>query len=153
MLTEDVKKYAEKSVLCWLATVSDDGTPNVSPKEIFAVEDDTHILIANIASPESVRNIRSNPQVCVSFIDVLVQKGYKVKGAATLIHKKEKAYAQRVSPLKALTGEAFPIHMIIAIEVKEVQPIVAPRYRLYPETTEQMQIESALLTYGVSAEA
>ena len=152
MLTDDVKKYAKRSVLCWLATVSKDGMPNVSPKEIFTTEGDTHILIANIASPNSVRNIRSNPQVCVSFIDVFVQKGYKVKGVATLIHKTEAAYVQRVTPLKALAGEAFPIHTIIAVEVKEIQPIIAPRYRLYPKTTEQMQVEGALLTYGVGVE-
>lgn len=151
MLTDDLKKYAKRSVLCWLATVSDDGMPTVSPKEIFATEGDTHILIANIASPNSVCNIYSNPQVCVSFVDVFVQKGYKAKGIATLIHKAEPTYVQRVKPLKALSREAFPIHTIIAVEIKEVQPIIAPRYRLYPETTEQMQVESALLTYGVSA--
>ncbi len=35
MLTSDIKKYIDQSVLCWLATVSKDGIPNVSPKEIF----------------------------------------------------------------------------------------------------------------------
>ncbi|MCB0658923.1 MAG: pyridoxamine 5'-phosphate oxidase family protein, partial [Saprospiraceae bacterium] len=31
-LTSDVKKYLDRSVLCWLATISPDGSPNVSPK-------------------------------------------------------------------------------------------------------------------------
>ncbi len=151
MLTTEVKKYADKSVLCWLATVSDDGIPNVSPKEIFVTEGDKHILIANIASPKSVKNIKSNPNVCVSFIDIFVQKGYKIKGIAKLIRKTESAYGQRVKVLKVLAGDAFPIHSIIEIEVEDVQPIIAPSYRLYPETTEQMQIESAMLIYGVQA--
>ncbi len=71
MLTAKVKKSIEQSALCWLAT-SKDSLPNVSPKEIFGAEDDTHVSIAHIASSSSVQNIRSNPNVCVSFIDVFV---------------------------------------------------------------------------------
>jgi len=32
-----------------------------------------------------------------------------------------------------------------------VQPILAPSYRFYPETTEQVQTEKAYVTYGVQA--
>lgn len=60
-------------VLCWWATADEQGQPNVSPKEVFAVVDDQHLLIANIASPVSVRNIQHNPKVCVSIIDIFVQ--------------------------------------------------------------------------------
>ena len=92
MLTEDIKYYASKSVLCWLATVSAKGQPNVSPKELFVTEHDTHVLIANVASPTSVRNIRENPRVCVSFIDIFVQKGYKLQGIATEASQTLQAY-------------------------------------------------------------
>ena len=47
------------SVLCWLATVDDHGMPNVSPKEIFCCHGERELLIANIASPQSVRNIKA----------------------------------------------------------------------------------------------
>ena len=78
MLSSEVQNSAAHSVLCWLATVDGNGQPNVSPKEIFAAFDTEHLVIANIASPSSVRNIEVNPLVCVSFIDVFVQKGFKV---------------------------------------------------------------------------
>jgi predicted pyridoxine 5'-phosphate oxidase superfamily flavin-nucleotide-binding protein len=64
-------------VLCWLATVDEAGRPNVSPKEIFTAHGDDHLLIAHLASPGSVRNLRARPEVCVSFVDVFVQKGFK----------------------------------------------------------------------------
>ena len=35
MLTTEMKKYIDKSVLCWLATSNAENIPNVSPKEIF----------------------------------------------------------------------------------------------------------------------
>ena len=73
MLTADILKYIDQSVLCWLATADKDGQPNVSPKEIFAYHNGD-ILIANIMSPQSVKNIKANPKVAVSFIDLLTQK-------------------------------------------------------------------------------
>lgn len=151
MLSTDVKHYIDQSVLCWLATASKNGTPNVSPKEMFIAEDDHHLLIANIASPQSVINIKDNPIVCVSFVDVFVQKGYKLKGFAKNINKDDAEYTERVTPLKRLAGESFPIHSVIAIEITEIEAIVAPRYRLYPDTTEEMQIQSAMHTYRVRA--
>ena len=60
MLSSEVQNSAAHSVLCWLATVDGNGQPNVSPKEIFAVFDTEHLVVANIASPTSVRNIEVN---------------------------------------------------------------------------------------------
>jgi hypothetical protein len=57
MLSPEVQESATRSVLCWLATVDEVGQPNVSPKEIFAGFDSNHLVIANIASPKSGRNI------------------------------------------------------------------------------------------------
>jgi ribosomal-protein-alanine N-acetyltransferase len=54
MLSSEVQNSAAHSVLCWLATVDGNGQPNVSPKEIFAVFDTEHLVVANIASPTSV---------------------------------------------------------------------------------------------------
>ncbi|MFK5037181.1 pyridoxamine 5'-phosphate oxidase family protein, partial [Klebsiella pneumoniae] len=70
MITEEVKNYIDKSVLCWLATSNRQNEPNVSPKEIFTYKDDKTLLIANIASPNSIANINENPNVCVSFVDI-----------------------------------------------------------------------------------
>ena len=77
ILIEAIKQSIDKSILCWLATVSDAGMPNVSPKEIFQYYREDRVIIANIASPQSIKNIEQNPNICVSFIDILVQKGYQ----------------------------------------------------------------------------
>ena len=85
MLTPEIIASAERSVLCWLATVDGQGQPNVSPKEIFRLMPPASLAIANIASPCSVRNVRANGKVCVAFVDVFVQKGYKLLGDARVI--------------------------------------------------------------------
>ena len=150
MLTPSIRESASRSVLCWLATVDESGQPNVSPKEIFAVVDSTHIAIANIASPTSVRNVKSNAHVCVSFIDVFVQKGYKVVGIARNVSQQDAEFSRWVAPLRAMAGPRFPIHSVILVQAVAVEPIVAPSYRLFAdETTEHSQVASAMRAYGV----
>ena len=153
MLSPEVLDYASRSVLCWLATVDESGQPNVSPKEIFAGFDAEHLVVANIASPRSVRNVESNPHVCISFIDVFVQKGFKVLGTARIVRRQDADYLHWARPLQAMAGDRFPIHSVIVVRATEVEPIVAPSYRLYAaETTEQSQVQSAMRTYRVQTE-
>jgi uncharacterized protein len=138
MLSNEVQISAARSVLCWLATVNENGQPNVSPKEIFAAFDTEHLVIANIASPNSVRNIEVNPLVCISFIDVFVQKGFKVKGAARNVRRKDTDFSHWAAPLEAKAGPRFPIHSVLVVRATAIEPIL-----------EQSQVVSALRTYGV----
>ena len=84
-LTKEIKESIDKSVLCWLTTVSAENIPNVSPKEIFNYFGTDKVIIANIASPQTVCNIKINKNVCISFIDILLQKGFQIKGKAEII--------------------------------------------------------------------
>lgn len=149
LLTPDIQDCIARSVLCWLATVDADGRPNVSPKEIYAAFDDSHLVIAHIASPTSVRNIGANPVVCVSFVDVFVQKGWKLHGEAEVVPADDPRFAVLARPLAAMTGGKFPIHAVIDVRVTAAAPIVAPSYRLVPGTTEASQVAAAMATYGV----
>jgi len=149
MFTHEVTKYIEKSILCWLATSDKDNFPNVSPKEMFTHFEENKILIANIASPNSVQNILENSNACVSFVDVFVQKGFKIKGKAKIISKEDADFEIKVKPLTALYSDKFPISAVIEITVQKTASIQAPSYFLYPEITEEMQIKSAMDTYKV----
>ncbi len=151
MMDEAVLRCVERSVLCWLATADAEGRPSVSPKEIFAARGATQLVIANIASPGSVRNIRKNPNVCVSVIDVFRQKGYKLLGRAENVLRSDSRFDSLCEPLVVMTKGLFPIHSVIEVEVTQVAPILAPSYRLVPGTTEEGQVEAALRAYGVRA--
>jgi predicted pyridoxine 5'-phosphate oxidase superfamily flavin-nucleotide-binding protein len=135
LLTEAVHAAAHRSVLCWLATVDAQGQPNVSPKEVWAVVDEKHVVVGNIASPVTARNIAGQPQVCLSFIDVFVQKGYKLQGVAREVLAQDRDYSVWAAPLLAMTGTRFPLRSVLLIEVVSVQPIVALSYLFYPEET------------------
>ena len=151
-MTADVQKYIEQSILCWLATADESGDPNVSPKEIFLYGGNNNILIANIASPNSVQNIAVNSRVCVSFIDVFEQKGVKVKGTAKVLKLGEDLYDEYLAKLRVLADERFPIQSIIDVNIDIVSSIKAPSYFLFPDLTHEQQVQSGLKTYGVIRE-
>ncbi|KAA0971228.1 pyridoxamine 5'-phosphate oxidase family protein [Aureimonas fodinaquatilis] len=141
----------QNSVLCWLATVDSSGTPNVTPKEIFSSYGDDRIVVADIASTNTVRNIRSHPTVCVSFIDIFRQRGFKVVGSATIIGPEEPDFAIVGADLLRLAGVDFPIRHVISIHMERVSRIWAPSYALFPDRTEEERIQVAYDTYGVVA--
>lgn len=145
-LTNEVKLSMGKSVLCWLATVSVDGQPNTSPKEVFTYYDD-HIIIANIASPRSAANIKQHNQVCVSFVDILEQRGFKIYGTATLLHHTHGEFAARAKCLQQITQGLYPFTTIIDVDVTAISKIVAPSYFLFPEQSVADKVHAARKRY------
>jgi predicted pyridoxine 5'-phosphate oxidase superfamily flavin-nucleotide-binding protein len=129
MLTKDVLHCIDRSVLCWLATVDKTGTPNVSPKEVFAAHGSNNLLVADIASPNSVHNIQLNPNVCISFVDEFAQeaqKGYKLKGKAEIIPPTDARYPEMEASLQTITEGIFRINNIISVNVTDLEPILVP---------------------------
>lgn len=147
-LNKEIKKYMDTSILCWLATVSSDGIPNVSPKEVFNYFGENKIIVANIASPQTIKNIIQNEHVCISFIDILVQKGFQLKGKAKIIDSTNTQYPEMENILLEMTGGKFPFETITVINIEHTKPIIAPKYILYPETTEEQQVEDTKRIYG-----
>lgn len=149
-INEAMRTDIENSVLCWLATVDAEGTPNVTPKEIFSAYGDDRIVVADIASTNTVRNIRLHPKVCVSFIDVFRQRGFKVVGHATIIAPDDADFETVGADLLKMVGDDFPIRHLISIKIEKVSRIWAPSYTLFPDRTEDERLQSAYKTYGVT---
>jgi len=143
-----LEEYAARSVLCWLATVDVTGAPNLSPKEVFGLVDG-RIVIANIASPRSSRNLRSNPRVCVSLLDIFEQKGVRVAGLGAVCSADDVEMVGARALLNTRTEGRFPFSEIFVIEVGDVQPFSAPSWHLYPEVDPAERRTGVLRTYGV----
>jgi predicted pyridoxine 5'-phosphate oxidase superfamily flavin-nucleotide-binding protein len=148
-LNDSIKASIDESVLCWLATADEKGVPNVSPKELFTYDSDHCLVIANIASPGSIKNIKVNAKVCVSFVHVLKQKGFQLKGVAELITNKDSRFSAKAEKLELMAGKAFPFYSLISVKIERAKPIVAPSYLLYPDTTEEQMVRGAMQTYGL----
>lgn len=151
IINPDVKSCIEKAVLCWLASVNQEGKPNVSPKEIFALYDDEHIAIADIASPITVRNIKNNAEVCFSAIDIFSQSGFKITGTAQIHAADADIYPQLRASLSHLLTTEYVVRNIILLKVENVSKILAPSYHIHPKRTEEEHRERTYKTYGVRA--
>lgn len=149
MLTPTIQTSIDKCVLCWLATVDAQGQPNVSPKELFTYVGTQHIAIAQLMSPQSVQNVRQQPQACLSFVDVFVQKGYKIKGHMQLYTVRDTDFERYAAKLQQLAGDAYPFKMVMVLDVAQIEEIIAPSYRWYPEIPQEERMASAMQAYGV----
>jgi uncharacterized protein len=151
-INKAVRTDIENSVLCWLATVDAAGMPNVSPKEIFHHYEHDRIVIADIASSNSVSNIKAHPAVCVSFIDVFRQRGFKITGQATIIAPDAEDFSVVGADLLKMAGDDYPIRNVISVKIGRISRIWAPSYALFPERSETERMLDAYRTYGVHPE-
>ena len=148
-LNEAVRTDAANSVLCWLATVGEDGVPSVTPKEIFACHGDDRIVIADIASSGSLRNIAVRPAVCVSFVDIFRQRGFKIAGTAEIVARDHPEFSSLAVDLLRMAGSGFPIRNVVSVRVLRISRIWAPSYALFPSRSEEERMRDAYETYGV----
>ncbi len=149
IITDDMRDIVKATRLCFVATVDDDGTPNLSPKSSLMVYDDDHLVFANIASPNTVRNLRRNPAIEINAIDIFLRRGYRFKGTAELMPPGTPEYDFVAEPFWADNGKQFPVHEIAKVHVARAAPMLSPAYTYIDEITEDMLREAYLAKYGV----
>jgi uncharacterized protein len=128
-LSEDMKRVVEEQRLGFYATVSEDGSPNLSPKGSTFVLDDDHLFFADYRSPQTVANIRRGSLVEVNVVDPLARKGYRFKGPALVRDPGSDVYERCMAELRAAGSTlADRVRTIVVVEVREARPLVSPVY-------------------------
>ena len=151
VITDDMRRVIESTRLAFVATVNPDGTPNLSPKSSLAVLDDNRIGFADIASPNTVRNLKANPAIEVNAIDIFMRRGYRFRGTATLEPPGSEIFAMIAEPFWAENGRDFPIHGVVNIAVEKALPVLSPAYTFIEGVTEEALREAYYRKYGVGA--
>jgi len=88
MLTPAMKDLIATFPLGFVATITPDGAPAVSPKGTFLVLDDTTLAYGDIRSPGTRANLAANPAVEVNFVDPFKRKAVRASGLA-IVHGKD----------------------------------------------------------------
>jgi uncharacterized protein len=137
ILTEDMKRVVREQRLGFVATVCPDGTPNLSPKGTTTVWDDEHMVFADIRSPGTVENLRSNPIVEINVVDPLLRKGYRFKGTAEVLaggpRFEEITHFYEAGDDGADAGVADArrrIRSVVLVKVEQALPLISPAYDL-----------------------
>jgi len=131
VLTDDMKHVVTEHRLGFVATVCADGTPNVSPKGTTAVYDDDHLVFADLRSPGTIRNLRTNPSIEINVVDVLVRKGYRFKGTAT-VHSEGEVVERTLALYEELGFGDYSerIRAVVLVKVDRALPLTSPAYDL-----------------------
>jgi uncharacterized protein len=128
VLTSEMKRVVEDE-LGFIATVCPDGTPNLSPKGTTAVWDDDHLVFADLRSPRTIANLRSNPSIEINVVDQLVRKGYRFKGTAA-VHSDGEVFERGIQFYedRGTVKARERIRAIVVITVERAVPITSPAY-------------------------
>ncbi len=126
-IPENVKQFLSTQKLGYVATISDDDTPNLSPKGTIISWDD-QLAFADIRSPNTMRNLEKNPHLEINVIDPLLRKGFRFKGKGTVI-KDGSVYDAILSHYRQI-GVKSPIGGIVLVDVTEISEVTSPLYDL-----------------------
>jgi uncharacterized protein len=128
-LSADMQRVVREQRLGFVATVTPDGKPNVSPKGTTRVWDDERLFFADIASPGTVANLAANPHVDVNVVDPILRKGFRFNGTAT-VHAAGEIYDRGLEILRdqGSTAKRERVRSIVVIEVTDAAELVSPAY-------------------------
>jgi predicted pyridoxine 5'-phosphate oxidase superfamily flavin-nucleotide-binding protein len=128
LITNEMKELIEQQKLGYVATVSPDNTPNLSPKGTLSVWDDDFLIFADIKSPKTMSNLEENPSVEINVVDPISRKGYRFKGTSTIISsgtEHDKIISHYMGK-----GIKSKINKIVQIKVTSINQITSPLYDL-----------------------
>jgi len=138
MITEKIGKFVSQQKLGFVATVSPNGTPNLSPKGTISVLDENTLAFANIRSPQTIENLEKNPSIEINIVDPFSRRGYRFKGIAKIISDGEE-YNKILLSYKQ-NGVKTTIKSIVIVNVKQILEVTSPLYDV-GYTEEELRIK------------
>ena len=128
LLNSEIIDHVNKVKLAFVATVSEDNTPNLSPKGTLVALDSETLAFAEIRSPQTIKNIESNPIVEINTIDPTTRKGYRFKGKAEILNQGQEF--QKILQQYKQNKVESKINSIVKIRVVSALPVTSPLYDL-----------------------
>ena len=123
-LPENVQRTMEKGHNVWVATVGEDGWPNVAIKGSGALLDDEHLYFADLFSKKTRANLAHDNRVAVGIFDPEGKVAVQVKGHAETVTDGDlfRQVAERIAGLQAGLP---PIQAVVRIQVESVWDLSA----------------------------
>ena len=139
LITPEMRDFIDRLKLGFVATVSPDGRPNVSPRGTIMVGGSggdaapggpsDELLIADIRSPETTTNVLSNPEVEVCIVHPLLRRGYRLRGRAEVMRGGSAEFEAAAAEYKK-RGVKSQIGAILRVRLYEASEVRSPLYDL-----------------------
>ena len=127
-ISDEIKNFLERQKLGFVATISPDNTPNVSPKGTILAWDDEHLIFADIKSPQTISNLENNPSVELNVIDPILRKGYRFKGKGKILKDNEEF--SKILKFYKEKGIKSKINAVVIVKVDTLSEVTSPLYDL-----------------------
>jgi len=128
ILTQEMKDFVNKQRMGFVATVSPDNSPNLSPKGTTVVYSDEQLIFTGIRSEHTISNLEKNPLVDINVVNPIKRKGYRFKGTATILSE-GKEFDSILNQYRDL-GIKSEVKAIVLVKVNSAELITSPLYDL-----------------------
>ena len=128
MITQKIQDFLEHQKLGYVATVSSDGKPNVSPKGTILGWNSKMLIFADIRSPDSIKNLKTNPHVEINVIDPILRKGYLFKGKGRVVSTGDTF--EEILKYYRTKGIKSKINSVVLVAVSDILEVTSPLYDL-----------------------
>lgn len=127
-ISDEIKHFLERQKLGFVATISPDNTPNVSPKGTILAWDDEHLIFADIKSPQTISNLENNTSVEINVVDPILRKGYRFKGKGMILKDNEEF--SKILKFYEEKGIKSKINAVVMVKVDTLSEVTSPLYDL-----------------------
>ena len=128
VISEEIKNFVNFQKLGYVATVSNDNTPNLSPKGTIIVLDESHLVFADIQSPKTIENLEHTPSIEINVVDPFSRRGYRFKGIAEIVSSGDK-FNNIISHYKEI-GIKNTIKCVVLVKIEKLSEVFSPLYDL-----------------------
>ena len=126
VITQKIKDFLDLQKLGYVATVSSDGKPNISPKGTIIGWTSNTLVFADIRSPDTIKNLQNNPNVEINVIDPLLRKGYLFQGTAKIIE--DRSLFETILNHYRKKGIKSPIAAVVSVDISGIFEVTSPLY-------------------------
>ena len=128
VISSEIKSFLNSQKLGYVATVSPDGKPNISPKGTIISWTSDLLAFANIRSPDTMSNLKINSAMEINVIDPLSRKGYLFIGTGKII--KDSPLFDEIVTYYRNSGIQSSINSVVLVTVSSVSEVTSPLYDL-----------------------
>jgi len=125
-INEEMKRVVGEQRLGFMATVCEDGTPNLSSKGLTFFLDDEHLVIGEVRSPGTISNLTMRPTAEINVVDPSARKGFRFKSDCC-VYSEGAEFEELVAFLRS-KGAISRIRSVIVMKVERAHPLVSPAY-------------------------
>lgn len=123
-LTQEMKDLVAAEQ-CFVATVNEDGSPNLGPKRSTRVMGDEHIAFAEATGMQTWANLERGSKVAIAVTNAEAMKGYRFVGTPELITS-GRPYEMTQDALRK-RGINAPLKALVKVTIEKIYNLGMPR--------------------------